>query len=63
MINRNKMLLALLCIIIFAVFIFPTPHYYTTLKISSNEFPVKINRITGEAKMLTTNGWRDMKKD
>lgn len=63
MLNIKIVLLVLLCFIIFATLIYPTAYYYTSLKISDSEFPVKINRITGEAKMLTTNGWRDMNND
>lgn len=58
--NKKIVLMGLLCFIIFSALIYPTPHYYTSLKTNGDEYPVKINRITGEAKLLTLNGWMEM---
>ena len=46
----------LIGVIIFGLVIYPGLYKYEKL---DQRFPVKINRITGDAKILTINGWQD----
>lgn len=46
----------LIGIIIFGLVIYPGLYKYEKL---DQSFPVKINRITGDAKILTAKGWQD----
>lgn len=43
-----------LCIVAFGIFVYPTLYKYDKL---DQKYPVMINRITGETKVLTGNGW------
>lgn len=44
----------ILVIILIGIFIYPTLYKYDKLE---QKYPVKINRLTGEADVLTTKGW------
>lgn len=52
-------LIIFLCIISFLYFIWPTPYIYR----KSGSFIIRINRITQEAYILTSSGWRPMFKE
>ncbi|WP_054954993.1 hypothetical protein [Paenibacillus dakarensis] len=54
--SLGKYALIPLCIVLFGVFIYPTIYKFDKLE---QKFPVKINRITGETKILTDQGWQD----
>ncbi len=51
----GKYLLVPLCICLFGIFIYPTLYKYDKL---DQKYPVQINRITGETKVLTGQGWQ-----
>ncbi|MEK5374187.1 hypothetical protein [Paenibacillus sp. FSL P2-0173] len=48
--------LVLASILLFGLFIYPTMYKYDKL---DQKYPVMINRFTGEAKILTQNGWQN----
>lgn len=50
-------LLVFLSIIAFGIFIYPGIYKYDKL---NQKYPVQINRLTGETKVLTHNGWQDV---
>lgn len=50
-------ILAIVLIIVFGIFIYPGIYKYDKL---NQNLPVKINRLTGDTKVLTANGWTDM---
>lgn len=57
---KNKVvlsILALLCIVSFGLFIYPGLYKYDKLQ---QQYPVKINRLTGSTQVLFPNGWRSM---
>lgn len=47
----------LMCIAAFGLFIYPGMYKYDKL---NQKYPVQINRITGETKVLTADGWKDV---
>ncbi|MGF9644011.1 hypothetical protein AAIH69_13470 [Paenibacillus sp. MABNS29] len=47
--------LVLASIVLFGLFIYPTMYKYDKL---DQKYPVMINRLTGEAKILTQDGWQ-----
>jgi hypothetical protein len=53
-INRLIYLVAPVSIILFGLFIYPTVYEFDKL---DQKYPVKINRLTGNASILTGNGW------
>jgi hypothetical protein len=45
----------------FAVYIWPTKYRYDRIRLGEGyEFPVRIDRLTGEAEHLTAVGWRPL---
>lgn len=57
MLNRLiKFSFLIVAIISFGIFIYPTLYKYDKL---DQKYPVMINRITGEAKILTSQGWQN----
>jgi hypothetical protein len=50
----------IIIVLIVAIFIYPTLYRYDKL---NQKIPVRINRITGTAAMLDTDGWKEMKSD
>lgn len=46
----------IIIVMLFGLFVYPTMYQYDKLE---QKFPVKINRITGESKVLTKQGWED----
>ncbi|MGW8444327.1 hypothetical protein ACWGXJ_25815 [Paenibacillus sp. S33] len=48
--------LVLASIVLFGLFIYPTMYKYDKL---DQKYPVMINRLTGEAKILTQDGWQN----
>ena len=58
MLKGKKYLLFLipLCIIAFGIFVYPTMYKYDKL---DQSMPVMINRITGDTKILTEDGWEN----
>ena len=57
----NKIILFIsVVLVVIIIFVYPTPYYYTSIKMNTFEMPVKINRITGSAYMLYNTGWEKM---
>ncbi len=50
-------LMAVILIIVFGIFIYPGIYKYDKLR---QNMPVKINRLTGDTKVLTITGWANM---
>jgi hypothetical protein len=53
---------AFLCGVIgtFAIFVWPSQYRYDTLQRPGRSLPVRIDRFSGKAEMLETDGWRPM---
>ena len=44
-------------------FIWPTPYYYTEIRLSDNTYPVRIQRLSGATHMLLPTGWINLESD
>jgi hypothetical protein len=61
--KTNKLMIFIsIVLVLMIVFVYPTPFYYTHIKINDFELPVKINRLTGSSQMLDQSGWSKMEK-
>lgn len=50
-------------VLIFIIFVWPTPYFYLTTSLSGDTCPVRVNRITGKAEVLIgVRGWVEAKK-
>ena len=45
----------------FAYYVWPTKYRYYRLQMGASEYPLRINRFTGEAEQLTVVGWLPLK--
>ncbi|WP_019639223.1 hypothetical protein [Paenibacillus fonticola] len=60
--ERYYFIYALVLLVFFSLFIHPTLYKYTEIEINDQTLPVKINRLTNNAKVLTSGGWLDITK-
>lgn len=44
-------------------FVWPTRYQYTEMKVSSNVYPVRIDRFTGTTEMLLPTGWKKLESE
>lgn len=51
-------LFLVLLVYLFAIWVWPTPYYHLKTAPSSGVFDFRVNRITGEAQFLNSEGWR-----
>lgn len=59
-----RWLVLLLVLFAFAAVVWPTPYRYDHVSLDGDVYPVRINRVTGDADMLTPDdGWVPMGGD
>ena len=58
--NVLKSTLAILLLLLFMYFIYPTRYIYLEARLV--EYPVRVDRLTGEAEFLTPYGWQHAKQ-
>jgi hypothetical protein len=59
--QRFITILILAAAVPFAIYVWPTKYAYDQIKLGDSQFPVRIQRLTGEADFLTPAGWRPLK--
>lgn len=62
LINMKSVSLFGAAIVLFSLawFVWPTRYHYSQVKIGSNTYPVRIDRITNSTQMLSLGGWVDL---
>jgi hypothetical protein len=56
-------IIGIVIVVLLAIFVWPTRYTYDHINIGRNEYPVRINRFTGQAEVLQQNGWRILDKN
>lgn len=47
-------------IVLFLFFVWPSRYRYTEMRMNGDQYPVRIDRFTGEAEMLLPAGWTEL---
>ena len=57
LLRRWFKLLPITATLVFMFLVWPTPYRYDHLLLGGNNYPVRVNRITGSAEALANVGW------
>ena len=57
--NKNASIFLLLIVVLFAAFVWPTKWRYDKMR-SDRDYIVRINRVTGTAQILGSEGWETL---